>query len=126
MPNFVFGSFKKQYDYNLADCLHYSGGYRLRDIGNSVGQTRIFETIRFYSQKSGNGFFDYKTYIYRKRNFDCNERSLRFTKSNFTDDGNNVVTFCVLVPYNLDLKEGQKVSVTHVDDILLSVEAIDE
>lgn len=51
---------------------------------------------------------------------------LRFTKSNFTDDGNNVVTFCVLVPYNLDLKEGQKVSVTHVDDVLLSVEAIDE
>lgn len=51
---------------------------------------------------------------------------MRFTKSNFTDDGNNVVTFCVLVPYNLDLKEGQKVSVTHVDDVLLSVEAIDE
>lgn len=51
---------------------------------------------------------------------------LRFTKSNFTDDGNNVVTFCVLVPHNLDLKEGQRVSVVHVDDILLSVEAIDE
>lgn len=51
---------------------------------------------------------------------------LRFTKSNFTDDENNVVTFCVLVPHNLDLTEGQRVSVTHVDDILLSVEAIDE
>lgn len=126
MPNFVFGSFKEQYDYNLADRLHYSCGYRLRDIGNSVGQTRIFETIWFYSQKSGNGFFDYKlTYIGSETSIVTRDH-LRFTKSNFTDDGNNVVTFCVLVPHNLDLKEGQRVSVVHVDDILLLVEAIDE
>lgn len=52
-------------------------------LGIVLGRLGYLKQYGFIVKKSGNGFFDYKTYIYRQRNFDCNERSFEIYKEQF-------------------------------------------
>lgn len=106
-------------------CLVASGSACIT-LGIVLGRLGYLKQYAFVLKKAANAS-EKSVYTFVENDSKIVTRDhLRFTKSSFCDDCGNTVSFCVLVPHSLDLTQGQRVEIVHVDDILLSAEAVDE
>ena len=95
-------------------------------LGIVLGKLGYLKQYTFFAEKAKHSALTAKLTFVKNESAVFTRNHLRFTKSVFTDDNNDTVSFCVLVPYTLDFAEGQKVTVKHADDVLIWAEATNE